>query len=81
MGTQNLNNFYFKRLDTKLNYSEYYDIFLASDERDFNQQVVYSNNIIDYNNGNKLPVWIDLNDTNCSTQPTTTCPFQYPTGS
>tara|TARA_R100000900_G_scaffold1977_1_gene3850 strand:- start:3288 stop:5885 length:2598 start_codon:yes stop_codon:yes gene_type:complete len=80
MGTQNLNNFYFKRLDAKLNYSEYYDIFLASDERDFNQQVVYSNNIIDYNNGNKLPVWIDLNDTNCSTQPTTTCPFQYPTG-
>ena len=51
MGTQNLNNFYFNRLDSKLNYSEYYDLFLASDEKDFNTEVVWSNSIIGYNNG------------------------------
>ena len=33
MGTQNLNNYYFNRLDAKINYSSYYDIFLASDEK------------------------------------------------
>jgi hypothetical protein len=65
MGTQNLNNYYFNRLDAKLNYSSYYDIFLASDERDFNQQVVYSNSIINATSGDSLPVWIDLNDLAC----------------
>ena len=72
MGTQNLNNFYFNRLDSKLNYSEYYDLFLASDEKDFNTEVVWSNSIIGYNNGDTLPVWIDLSDPNCGTQPNTT---------
>jgi len=80
MGTQNLNNFYFNKLDSKLNYSEYYDLFLASDEKDFNTEVVWSNSIIGYNDGDSLPVWIDLADTNCGTQPTTSCEFQYPTG-
>ena len=80
MGTQNLNNFYFNKLDTKINYSEYYDLFLASDEKDFNTDVVWSNGITSYGDGDVLPVWIDLNDTNCSTQPTTTCQFQHPTG-
>ena len=77
MGTQNLNNFYFNKLDSKLNYSEYYDLFLASDEKDFNTNVVWSTGITGYNDGDTLPVWIDLNDSNCSTQPTTSCPFQY----
>ncbi len=80
MGTQNLNNYYFNRLDVKLNYSSYYDFFLAADENDFNREVVYSNNIIGYNNGCVLPVWIDLNVTGttsgCSTAPTLTCDSQ-----
>ena len=79
MGTQNLNNFYFNRLDAKINYSSYYDLFLAADEKDFNQQVVYSTNIIDYNDGDKLPVWIDLNSADSGTQPVTNCGYQYPT--
>ena len=54
MGTQNLNNFYFNKLDSKLNYSEYYDLFLASDEKDFNTDVVWSNSIIGYNDGDTL---------------------------
>ena len=49
MGPQNLNNYYFNKLDAKLDYTSYYDFFLVSDERDFNREVVYSKNIIGYN--------------------------------
>lgn len=76
MGTQNLNNFYFNKLDSKINYSSYFDIYLASDERDYNSDVIWSNEIIDYNDGNKLPVWIDLTASTCSTQPTLNCSSQ-----
>jgi len=76
MGTQNLNNYYFNRLDVKLNYSSYYDFFLSSDEKDFNREVVYSNNLIGYDNGNVLPVLIDLSQSGCSTQPTISCDVQ-----
>lgn len=76
MGTQNLNNYYHNRLDVKLNYSSYYDIFLASDEKDFNQQVVYSTSIIDATSGDSLPVWVDLASTDCCQQPTTNCTAQ-----
>ena len=79
MGTQNLNNYYFNRLDAKINYSSYYDLFLAADEKDFNQQVIYSTNVIDYDNGDSLPVWIDLNSTDSGDQPITNCLYQYPT--
>ena len=79
MGTQNLNNYYFKKVDANISYDSYYDIFLASDEKDYNEQVVHSNDIIDFNDGDKLPVWIDLNSINCSTQPTTDCDFQFTT--
>ena len=81
MGTQNLNNFYFNRLDAKINYSSYYDLFLAADEKDYNEQVVYSNNIIDYNDGDSLPVWIDLNSVDSGNQPITNCNYQFPTAS
>tara|TARA_R110000765_G_scaffold78397_2_gene154050 strand:- start:662 stop:3319 length:2658 start_codon:yes stop_codon:yes gene_type:complete len=77
MGTQNLNNYYFNRLDTKINYSSYYDLFLASDEKDYNQEVMWSNNIIGYNDGDRLPVWIDLTASTCSTQPVTNCGYQF----
>ena len=36
MGTQNLNNYYFNKVGTKISYDSYYDIFLASDEKDYN---------------------------------------------
>ena len=62
MGTQNLNNYNFNRIDAKLNYSSYYDFFLVSDEKDFNTEVVWSNNIIGLGDTTVLPVLIDLND-------------------
>ena len=72
MGTQNLLNYYFNKLDVKLNYSSYYDFYLASDEKNYNTEVVYSDNVIAYNNGDRLPVWFDLNSTGSSQQPTLT---------
>jgi len=72
MGTQNILNYYFNRLDAKLDYSSYYDFYLAADEMGYNQEVIYSDNIIGYNNGDVLPVWMDLNSTGSSTQPTLT---------
>jgi hypothetical protein len=76
MGTQNLNNYNFNKLDSKINYSSYFDIYLASDEKDYNSDVIWSTNIIDYNNGNKLPIWVDLTMDTCSTQPTLGCSSQ-----
>ena len=80
MGTQNLNNHSFKKVKAKISYDSYYDLFLASDEKDYNAQVVYSDNIIDQEDGDKLPVWIDLNSSGSSQQPVTICQLQYPTG-
>ena len=42
MGPQNLNNYFFNKLDAHINYSSYYDFFLASDEKDYNMEVIYS---------------------------------------
>ena len=77
MAPQNINNYYFNKLDARLDFSSYYDFFLASDEKDFNWDVVYSNNIIGYDEdaascssdrtptgcSNLLPVWFDVNST------------------
>ena len=78
MGTQNLNNYNFNKIDAKLDYCSYYDFFLASDEKDFNSEVVWSTNIIGLGDTTVLPLLIDLNDPTCSSQPVTTCVTQYP---
>ena len=81
MGTQNILNYYGNRLDAQLSYSGYYDFYLASDESNFNREVVYSDNIIGYeeprtpqigNKSNVLPVWFDLNNTASTMQPSLT---------
>ena len=78
MGTQNLLNYYGNRLDAKISYDSYYDFYLASDEDNFQREVVYSDNIIGYtqprtpqvgNESSILPLWIDLNNTGCTMQP------------
>ena len=90
MGTQNLLNNYGSKVDAKLSYSGYYDFYLAADERDFQREVVYSDNIIGYeeprtpqvgNRSNTLPLWIDLNNTASTTQPLLTAvTFNQQTG-
>ena len=80
MGPQNLNNYYFNKLDARLDYSSYYDIFLTSDERDYNTEVVFSpylicvgDHINSYLSGKTwcsdcLPLWIDLSNSQSSRQ-------------
>ena len=61
MASQNINNYYFNRYDLKLDYSSYFDLTLASDERDYDEEVVFSTELIAENDGNRLPINIDLN--------------------
>jgi len=61
MASQNINNYYFDRYDLKLDYSSYFDLTLASDERDYDEEVVFSTDLIASNDGNRLPINIDLN--------------------
>ena len=57
MGPQNLNNYYFNKLDARLDYSSYHDFFLAADERNYNEEVIYSPYIIIvWGSGLTLPV-------------------------
>jgi len=61
MASQNINNYYFNRYDLKLDYSSYFDLTLASDERDYDEEVVFSTDLIAESDGNRLPINIDLN--------------------
>jgi hypothetical protein len=85
MATQNINNFYFNKLDAKLDFSSYHDFFLASDERDYNWEVVYSKYPIGvYGNESSLingiafsssvlGSWFDLNVNDCTKYTNLTC--------
>ena len=70
MAGQSINNYNFKRFKVRLDRSEYFDITLASDERDYDDEVIFSNDIIALSDGNRLPVNIDLTNTGSTTQPT-----------
>jgi hypothetical protein len=42
------------------------DLNLASDEKDYNEEVIFSNEIIANNDGNRLPIHFDLNNSGSS---------------
>jgi hypothetical protein len=42
------------------------DLNLASDEKDYNEEVVFSSNLIAQNDGNRLPIYFDLNNSGSS---------------
>ena len=46
MAGQSINNYNFKRFKVRLDTSEYFDITLASDERDYDDEVIFSNDVI-----------------------------------
>ena len=69
MPSQNINSYYYSKYKTKLNYGYNFDLTLASDERDYDEEVVFSNNLIGENDGNRLPLFFDLNNSLTSTQP------------
>ena len=68
MPTQNLNSYYYKKYKVLLNSSNYFDLTLASDERDYDEEVVFSNDLIASNNGTILPIKIDLSSLNNNPQ-------------
>ena len=61
MSYQNINQYNYPKLKLQVVYDGQ-DMSLASDEVDYNQEVVFSPFIIGVDNGKKLPVNIDLND-------------------
>ena len=65
MAYQNINQYNFKKWFL-LDRSEIQDFSLSSDERDYKEEVIFSPNIIAYNNGNKLPFSFDLDNSNNS---------------
>ena len=60
MPSQNINNYNFNRYDIRLDYSSYFDLTIASDERDYDEEVVFSTKLIAEDDGDRLPVYIDL---------------------
>jgi hypothetical protein len=62
MPSQNLNSYDYPRYKMKLNYGQYFDLTLASDERDYDEEVVFSTNLIAQNEGNRLPFYFDLSN-------------------
>jgi len=61
MPGQNIKNYYFNRYDVRLSQKDNFDITLSSDYNGYDSEVVYSNKLIGEDNGNILPVNIDLN--------------------
>jgi hypothetical protein len=62
MATQNINNYYFNRFNAKLNNSSYTDFYLVADEAGVDNEVIYSDEVIAYSDGNRLPIYIDINN-------------------
>ena len=69
MAGQNINQYVKPNWSLKLNL-ESNDMSLTSDERDFNQEVVFSPYLIAQTYGNRLPVYFDINNPE-SVQPLT----------
>ncbi len=72
MPSQNLNSYYYPRYSVKLQYGQYFDLTLPSDERNFDEEVVFSTDVIGKNDGNRLPIIIDLDNTQNTLQPNLT---------
>ena len=60
MAYQNINQYVYQKWKLKLVYDGQ-DMSLASDERDFNEEVVFSPFLIAQTYGKKLPIYFDIN--------------------
>jgi hypothetical protein len=66
MSNQNI-RFYGKGgYELKKNNSNFFDLTLAPDEQDYDTETIFSTSIIADDDGNRLPINIDLNSTDCS---------------
>ena len=69
MSQQNIREYDYKKWFIKPT-GQNLDLNLSSDERNYNEEVVFSSNIIGYNDGNRLPIYFDLDNTDSSQQNT-----------
>jgi hypothetical protein len=70
MPTQKINGYYYPAYSLTLRYPKYFDLTLASDELNYDREVVFSNDLIGLNDGNRLPILIDLSNSATTTQQT-----------
>ena len=68
VGIQNIRNHSNNSIKLRLDTSEYYDFYLSNDEIEYDQETVFSTNLIGFDDGNVLPVNIRLWDPDCSPQ-------------
>jgi hypothetical protein len=66
MPSQNINNYGSNKFDLRIDYTNYYDITIGNDENDFDDEVVFGVNLIGQDDGDRLPIHIDLNSFACS---------------
>jgi hypothetical protein len=78
MAYQNINQYNFRRWGL-LPVNEITDICLASDEKDYDQEVVFSPLLIGENDGNRMPFKFDINNTATTICQSGTCSFDYQT--
>lgn len=61
MSLQSIKNYGSSKLDGRLVNDEEYDLVLTSDRNDYDEEVIFSKNLIAEKDGNRLPINIDLN--------------------
>ena len=78
MAYQNINQYNFRRWGLKPA-NEITDICLASDEKDYDQEVVFSPLLIGELDGNRMPFKFDFNSSGTTLCQTSACTFDYDT--
>ena len=78
MSYQNINQYNFRRWGL-LPVNEITDICLASDEKSYDQEVIFSPLLIGENDGNRMPFKFDINQSATTLCQTTSCSFDYQT--
>ena len=74
MAYQNINQYNFRRWGIKP-VNEITDICLASDEKDYDQEVIFSPLLIGEDNGNRMPFKFDFNSSGTTKCQTNSCTF------
>jgi hypothetical protein len=78
MAYQNINQYNFRRFGLKP-VNEITDICLASDEKDYDQEVIFSPLLIGEDDGNRMPFKFDFNSTGTTLCQTSACTFENDT--
>ena len=62
MPSQSINSYFTPKYSQKLNFGNYFDFTLVGDEKDYDEEVVFSDDLIAINDGNRLPIIYDLSN-------------------